>query len=211
MGHREDLLLGAQRCLIEIGYARTTARDIVAASGANLASIGYHYGSKEALLNEALIAAIETQGEHLARAMAAVDHTAGPMQRFEQVWTVVVDHFNSNRQLWLGSFEVFAQVDRAPAVRKALAETIQQGREGLARLFHPEAELMDEAGRLALGSFFQALMTGVMTQWLVDPDRAPTGADLAGAVRVLQSWKDDGPPADEPPAGKRRPPVTPAS
>ena len=30
-----------------------TARDIVAASGANLASIGYHFGSKEALLSAA--------------------------------------------------------------------------------------------------------------------------------------------------------------
>jgi hypothetical protein len=36
------------------GYARTTARDLAAESGANLASIGYHFGSKEALLNEAL-------------------------------------------------------------------------------------------------------------------------------------------------------------
>ena len=41
MGHREDLLEGAKRCLYEKGYARTTARDIVAASGTNLASIGY--------------------------------------------------------------------------------------------------------------------------------------------------------------------------
>lgn len=49
MGHREDLLEGAKRCLLEKGYARTTARDIGAASGTNLASIGYHYGSKEAL------------------------------------------------------------------------------------------------------------------------------------------------------------------
>jgi AcrR family transcriptional regulator len=188
MGHREALLRGAQRCLIEIGYARTTARDIVAASGANLASIVYHYGSKEALLNEALIAAVESQGEQLGRALAAIDPTTGPMERFEQAWTLVIDNFHQNRQVWLGSFEVFAQVDRAPAVRQALAETIQQGRDGLARLFHPEAGQMDEADRLALGSFFQALMTGVMTQWLVDPDRAPTGTMLTEALRVVQGW-----------------------
>ena len=50
MGHREDLLEGAKRCLLEKGYGRTTARDLVQASGTNLASIGYHYGSKDALL-----------------------------------------------------------------------------------------------------------------------------------------------------------------
>nr|WP_199834432.1 TetR family transcriptional regulator [Streptomyces sp. NRRL F-5755] len=47
MGHREDLWEGAKRCLLDKGYARTTARDIVAASGADLASIGCHYGPKE--------------------------------------------------------------------------------------------------------------------------------------------------------------------
>ena len=42
MSHKEDLLAGAVACLREKGYAHTTARDIVAASGTNLASIGYH-------------------------------------------------------------------------------------------------------------------------------------------------------------------------
>ena len=33
MGHKEDLLEGAKRCLLAKGFARTTARDIVAESG----------------------------------------------------------------------------------------------------------------------------------------------------------------------------------
>ena len=36
MGHREDLLEGAKRCLLEKGFVRTTARDIVKESGTNL-------------------------------------------------------------------------------------------------------------------------------------------------------------------------------
>ena len=47
MGHKEDLLEGAKKCLVEIGYARTTARDTLA-SAPTLPSIGYHYGLKEA-------------------------------------------------------------------------------------------------------------------------------------------------------------------
>ena len=54
MGNREDLIAGAKRCLIEKGYARTTARDIAAASGVSLAAIGYHFGSKDALMNQAI-------------------------------------------------------------------------------------------------------------------------------------------------------------
>jgi AcrR family transcriptional regulator len=69
MGHREDLLAGAVRCLREKGYSRTTARAIVAASGTNLGSIGYHYGSTEALLNAAVMQAIDEFGTELAHAM----------------------------------------------------------------------------------------------------------------------------------------------
>ena len=54
MGHKEELLAAARRCLVTRGYARTTARDLVAESGTNLGSIGYHFGSKDALLAQAL-------------------------------------------------------------------------------------------------------------------------------------------------------------
>src|SRR3954465_1880025 len=90
MGHREDLLDGAKRCLYEKGYARTTARDIVAASGTNLASIGYHYGSKEALLNQALMSATEDFGEAIDRLMGATPPAADPFERFEAIWTRVL-------------------------------------------------------------------------------------------------------------------------
>lgn len=75
MGNREDLLAGALRCIREKGYARTTARDIAAAAGTSLAAIGYHFGSKEALLNEAMFAAFDSWGQALAGAQpdAATD------------------------------------------------------------------------------------------------------------------------------------------
>lgn len=63
MGHREDLLEGAKKCLVEKGFVRTTARDIVNASGANLASIGYHYGSKDALLTQAYVELAQEWGD----------------------------------------------------------------------------------------------------------------------------------------------------
>lgn len=75
MGHREDLLEGAKKCLVEKGFVRTTARDIVKASGANLASIGYHYGSKDALMTEAFIAVIQEWGDQFT---AGVKGRAAP-------------------------------------------------------------------------------------------------------------------------------------
>ena len=86
MGHRADLLAGAKRCLYEKGYARTTARDIVAASGTNLGSIGYHYGSTEALMQAAMLSAIEDWGDVLGAALAAdgPDEPADPLVRYWQ-------------------------------------------------------------------------------------------------------------------------------
>src|SRR5919112_3115265 len=98
MGHREKLLAGAKRCLYERGYARTTARDIVAASGTNLASIGYHYGSKEALLNAALIEATGEWGDEMATAIAGVDEP-DPYRRFELAWDAVLATFAAHLQM----------------------------------------------------------------------------------------------------------------
>lgn len=195
MGHREDLLIGAKRCLIEKGYGRTTTRDIVAASGANLASIGYHYGSKEALLNAALLEALDETGKEISPTeVTDVDPDATPVERFEAVWSHIVEKYQTNQQLLLASFEVFAQVDRVPELKPALADGVEQGRAAMIELFKSiageSADKLDEESMRAVGAFFQAMATGVMAQWLVDPDRAPTGRDLTLALRAMLRWSE---------------------
>jgi AcrR family transcriptional regulator len=180
------LLEGAKRCLLEKGYARTTARDIVAASGTNLASIGYHYGSTEALLQAAMISAIQEWGEELERALATeVDPQATPMERFEAVWTRIIESLAGYRPLWIATIEATTQVDRAPQVREFLANALQQARLGLAGIFQNIDELEYEKEAWKLGSFYYALMSGVMVQWLIDPQHAPSGHDLTDALRMI--------------------------
>lgn len=190
MGNREKLLAGAKRCLYEKGYARTTARDVAAAAGVSLAAIGYHFGSLEALLNAAMIQAIDEWGQELGRTLAAdadTDAAAGPLERFEASWARVIASFEAHRQLWVATFEVFAQIEHAPEVRRFLADAIQQGRLGLASLFQGIDAERDERGAWAVGSFYQALLSGVMVQWLADPERAPSGRDLADALRTIMA------------------------
>jgi AcrR family transcriptional regulator len=190
VGHREDLLVGAKKCLYEKGFARTTARDIVATSGANLASIGYHYGSKDALMQAALISALGDWSSEVEQVLAsAVEPHATDLERFEAVWTRMLDVFDSHRPLWAASFEVLVEADHAPELREVLATMQREARVGLAALFlsvgpavDPEA---DEEPALRLGAFYQALLTGVMSQWLIDPKSAPTAGDLAEALRVI--------------------------
>ncbi|GAA4049354.1 TetR/AcrR family transcriptional regulator [Nonomuraea soli] len=70
MKEHDTLIGGAKRCLQERGSAHTTARDIARTSGANLASIGYQFGSKDAPLAEAMVEAIAEWTDKLRQAMA---------------------------------------------------------------------------------------------------------------------------------------------
>ena len=196
MGNREDLLAGAQRCLYEKGYARTTARDIAAASGVSLAAIGYHFGSVEALLNAAMIQSIDDWGQQLGRDLAAdADQYAmmEPLERFAAIWTRVIESLETGRALWVATLEVAAQIERAPEVRAFLADALQQGRLGLAELFQGIDPVGDEHTAWMVGSLYQALMSGVVVQWLADPERAPSGDDLANALRIITATVEDTP------------------
>src|ERR1700685_1458941 len=129
MGHREDLLAGAVRCLQDKGYAHTTARDIVAASGTNLASIGYHYGSGQALLNAAVIPAMDDFGAEMAQAMQGVgDAGLSTAGRLERSWTQLIDSFRTSREVWLATFDIFAVAQRDPEVRAAVAQGLEDAR-----------------------------------------------------------------------------------
>ena len=44
---------------------------------------------------------------------------------------------------------------------------------------------MDERSARTAGSFYLALLSGVMVQWLVDPERAPSGRAMSEALRTI--------------------------
>ncbi|MET7969029.1 helix-turn-helix domain-containing protein [Micromonospora sp. NPDC005305] len=186
MGNREDLLAGAKRCLMEKGYAATTARDVAGAAGTSLAAIGYHFRTTKALLNEALVEAMAEWGDELARALAEdAGPDATPEQRFEAAWERIIESFARLRPLWAVQFELIAQLDRTPELREAFAGVTRQARLGLAEVFHRLDPGLDESTALALGAFHQALIGGVAAQWLVDPAAAPSARELTAALRVL--------------------------
>ncbi|MEU6587954.1 TetR/AcrR family transcriptional regulator [Streptomyces sp. NPDC046881] len=194
MGHREDLLEGAKRCLLEKGFLRTTARDIVRESGTNLASIGYHYGSKDALLVQAYISLIESVGERFDPGLGTeVTQPAGSLERFREIWAGVIRTVPESRSIWLLSFELMFQDERLEEVRKLLAEAQREGRAGLASMFTgvPEADLGPDTVETE-GRLYQTLLNGLMVQWLFDPDTATTAEQLTeGLRRVIRAATRD--------------------
>jgi AcrR family transcriptional regulator len=160
MGNREDLLAGAKQCLIERGWAHTTVRDIAAAAGVNHAAIGYHFGSREALLTQALMAAMDELGDEMASRLGDVD----PDQR----WQALIDTFTTHRPLWVAQLEAIAVAERNEEVREHLAAGQREARDGLG------------------GAVPNAILVGLMVQWLVDPATAPSGADVVAEIRALR-------------------------
>ncbi|GIF17541.1 TetR family transcriptional regulator [Paractinoplanes tereljensis] len=184
MGHKEDLLAGAKKSLYEKGYARTTARDIVALSGTNLGSIGYHYGSTEALMTTAMLSAMEDWGDAVFTALTGPGiEGEEPMVGF---WRRIVGSITQHRPLWLASVEVMIQAEHNPQLSAQLADGIEQGRRGMAALITgtPEDELDDQTVR-TVGSMQMALMSGVLTQWLANPATAPTPEEIVAGIRAL--------------------------
>lgn len=195
MGHREDLLEGAKRCLLAKGFVRTTARDIVKESGTNLASIGYHYGSKDALLAQAYVALVEEM-EGAFEGDGTVDAAApGSLERFERVWSNIIGTMKDPGSVWRLSMEVLALGDRLPEVRERLAVAQREAGRGLIPLLMGgrEEDVSDEEAD-TLGQFYVTLMTGLIAQWTFDPKTAPDGEQLtAGLRRVIESATDGAP------------------
>ncbi|MFE9565212.1 TetR/AcrR family transcriptional regulator [Streptomyces sp. NPDC006487] len=181
MGHREDLLEGAKKCLLEKGFVGTTARDIVKASGANLASIGYHYGSKDALMTEAFVAVVQEWGD---RFTGEVEGEGGSLERFRSVWDGVHAGHEESGPIWSASMEIALAGGRMQELRTMLAASQGEGRRGLVSMFTgvPEEDLTEEDLRTA-GAFYQALLNGFMLQWLFDPASAATPAELTEGMR----------------------------
>ncbi|MGH3914167.1 MAG: TetR/AcrR family transcriptional regulator, partial [Pseudonocardiaceae bacterium] len=183
MGHREALLDGARRCLLERGYARTTARDLVAASGTNLASIGYHFGSKEALLNAAMRQSFDEYIQQINQIVFA-DPGATPLQRVRASWAVLISTFEQHRPLQVAFVEALAQTERVPQLRAELADCYERLRNTVASMVRASVGgLSDSAARHA-ASFLIAVYDGLAVQWLLDPHRAPTADELMAALEA---------------------------
>ncbi|WP_085213527.1 TetR/AcrR family transcriptional regulator [Streptomyces sp. Amel2xC10] len=197
MGHREDLLEGAKRCLLQKGFARTTARDIVKESGTNLASIGYHYGSKDALLAQAYVTLVEELSDAFeGEAAGQAPGEPGSLERFRAVWANVVATMREPGSLWRLSMEIVVMGDQLPGVRDELVRAQREGARGFVSLLMgvPEEKVTDATAD-TLGGFYTTLMLGLVAQWTFDPRTAPDADALTEGLRQVVEGVTAGPPA----------------
>ncbi|MFC7530376.1 TetR/AcrR family transcriptional regulator [Actinoplanes sp. GCM10030250] len=187
MGNREALLAGAKTCLLEKGFDRTSARDIATTAGVSLAAIGYHFGSRENLLFQALFAILDEWGDLSGRVLVPPDAPGlTPAQAYERMWDELLAQARAQPKMWLASMELFMQAQRQPDLLPHLTDGIRQGRSGVTAILTstPEPDVPERSVR-TLGMIQLALMSGVIMQMMADPEHPPTGADVIAGLRAL--------------------------
>ncbi len=187
MGNREDLIAGAKRCLLEKGYARTTARDIAAASGVSLAAIGYHFGSKDALMNQAVYESVGEWAQEVERALAAGGALdAQPLRRFELIMEQTIAAFSGPRRgLWAAQVELISLREQSDELREFLARVQREEVPGLAGLFLGIDPAADPESAREAGGVLHALFIGIMVKWFMDPGQALSAREVTGGLRII--------------------------
>lgn len=187
MGNREALLAGARECLIEKGYVQTTARDIAQASGVSLAAIGYHFGTKEALLQEAMVRANAEWSKRVDDALATTERPADEDwgRWVESVWEQILHSSYEDLRLLQASVEVLLNVEKTTPVCISIDSAMVRARDALVTMFDHDGDELTDADRGAIGRFYHAVLLGARLLQLANPAMAPTAQDMTTTLELV--------------------------
>jgi AcrR family transcriptional regulator len=187
MGNREALLEGARECLIEKGYLQTTARDIAHASGVSLAAIGYHFGTKEALLQEAMVRANKEWGERVDGTLATAEKPddAEWSSWVEKVWEQILQTSPEDLRMLQASFEVLLNTEESTPACISINGAMFKAKNALISMFDHDDDELTDAERESIGRFYHALLVGARSLQLVAPEVAPTAEDITTTLILI--------------------------
>jgi AcrR family transcriptional regulator len=181
--HRDALLSAARTLMRQSGRGEITARDLVAASDTNLGSISYHFGSKDALLDEAAKLVFEEWAQTVARTIGA-DPDVPPGRRLARALELILDDFDAMRPYFLGFIQIVAGSERSPETREQLIEHYRRQRATVATMIAESfSKDIDREDAQHIASLLMGVSDGLMLQSLIDPDSAPTSSQLISALR----------------------------
>ena len=87
---REQILEAARTALVEVGFEHITTRCIAEVAGVNIATLHYYFGTKEALLAEAVQYTLSRSTERIRAAIDTAPTTATALDRaFQTIWEMV--------------------------------------------------------------------------------------------------------------------------
>jgi AcrR family transcriptional regulator len=180
--NRTNLVEGALRCLERMPPERITARAIADESGANLASIAYHFGSKDNLVTEAAITGLDRWLEEVAAELGELA-SQPPTARFRLAVAAVETSRRRHTGLARNYVAALAKAAHDDRIRELLAEGFAGARPNVAALLGLGA---DQAGEDAAGLAL-ALFHGLLIQVLLDHRLAIDGERMQHAQVRLRA------------------------
>jgi AcrR family transcriptional regulator len=161
------LLEAAKRLILERGYAGASVRELTAAAGANLGAVNYHFGSREKLLNEAMLDFFTEWGGRVGD--VDVDAEAEPLKQFAERSRPLVEGIPDAQPAFVMALEALLQSRRSPELHTQFVEhsATPRGRELPPRYLEVAA------------SYIIAVVDGLQLQALLDPTAIPTADELA--------------------------------
>ena len=179
--NRTALLEGALRCLERLPPERVTARAITHESGANLASIAYHFGSKDELVTAAVIEGLDRWLAEIAARLDDLENRE-PKARLRHAAEAIEASGRRHAGLARNFLGALARAQHDPRLRELLAEGFRKTRPSVAALL----DLGSDGPGTDAGGLVHSLFTGLLFQELLDPDLAIEGDRLDRALARLR-------------------------
>jgi AcrR family transcriptional regulator len=179
--NRELLVEGTLSCLERLPPERVTARAIAEESGANLASIAYHFGSKDDLVTEAVILGLD-------RWLMEIDARLGelsdepPAVRFQRAFMALEETRQRHAGLARNFLAALAKAQHDARVRELLAAGFARSRADVATVLG----LGDDQAGNDTGGLVLALFNGLLFQGLLDPALSIEGQRMEAAQARLR-------------------------
>jgi AcrR family transcriptional regulator len=153
----------------------------------SLAAIGYHFGSKDALMNQAIYEFVGEWGEEVERALSAEGALdAEPLKRFESIMGRTIESFSGPaRGMWAAQMELLSPMEHNEELRTFLAGVQRDAAGGLAELFLGIDPAEDPEAARTAGSVMHALFIGFIVKWFMDPKQALSARELTEGLRIV--------------------------
>lgn len=167
---RSELIEATRTAIRDLGLGGATAREITGRAEANLASIVYHFGSKDALVTEALLT--ETRELIAPVLVLLADDRPGPERAAEAV-VVLEDLFERSRNQVPVYLAALAAAPHSPPVAEGLADLWVDVRAALAEDVARQLAalaLPTWVDPQAMAALILSLVNGVVIASVVDPE-----------------------------------------
>jgi AcrR family transcriptional regulator len=178
--NRDRLIEGTLACLAELPLDQITSRAIAERSGANVASIGYHFGSKDGLISSAAVAGLDRWLTIVATQLHAINGD-GTTERIRHAARIISSTREQHRGLARAYLVSIALAQHDDHVQATLAAGIRGARPALASVLG----LDTGAGGAEAAGLLLAMFHGLLLAEILDPGLAIEGDSVAkGLTRI---------------------------